>query len=184
MAGKFVTREFEVSPGGDLDESVWGQRPGDEFRVFVVLVGGYEAHRIAAVFVGNRLAAYQYEVEYNRYSTTEYEVFGCAEVVQWDDVAIGTLTHQVREYRRAWVEVEFTTTVDVNSGKVISDPLPDIRVRNDVDPEIVAGASVALRSSVRGRKLVQAVTRGPDRNIDQVRETHAANVNRLINASV
>ena len=183
VAEKFVTREFEVAPGGDLDETVWGQRPGDEHRVFVVLVGGYEAQKIAAVFVGNRLAAYQYEVEYNRYSTTEYEVFGTAEVVEWDDVAIGNPVGVSHLYRRAWIEVEFTTTVDVNSGRIVSDPPPDVSVRNDADPEIVADRNIALRSTVRGRKLVQAVTRGPDGDIDRVRETHAASVNRLINAA-
>lgn len=173
----FTAKPFEVPPTGDLDEETYGQRPGDETRVFLVIEpGDYDSSdEVVAVFVGNRVAAYRYEVEGNRYH-------GGYEVKEMDDNHAGHtegMYGQIRRYRDPWTEVEFRTLINLESGAVITDYDPVTRTRN-TEP---ATYSAKEPDGLRGRYNVVIKTVGPDYQVEAVRITHTNSVN-LIRANV
>lgn len=169
----FEPKPFEVHTMRDLDVDRYGQRPGDETRVFLVIEPGYEdSDEILAVFVGNRLAAYRYEVEAELYG-------GYAEVKELDDNHAGKtegMYAQIRRYRDPWTEVEFSTLVNLQTAEIIRDDDPVTRVRNDVDPVMNATKE---SDGHRGAYNVWIKTTGPDGLIQAVRNSHAANVNTI-----
>jgi hypothetical protein len=170
MAAGFVTR-----PEPDLDEVTYGQRPGDETKVFLTIVpGDYDCpgDTVLATFVGNRLAAFRYEVEANKYG-------GYAEVVELEDNHAGKtegMYGQIRRYRDPWTEVEYKTTVNLETAEIVLDRDPMTRVRNDVDPQITTNKEP---EGTRGRYNVNIITRGPDTEIQAVQDRHVAAVNRI-----
>lgn len=168
----YVAPEFMRKPYGfDLDEERFGQRPGDETRVFVVNNSDYNDTSIVAVFVGNRLAAYRYEGEYNRYN--------CCDVTEWDDNAAGG-THgmyaQIRKYRDPWTQLSYRTSVDLETGNVTTDWPIKVSVRNDVDPGFTTEKDA---DGGRGRFNAVITTAGPESQAEQLRHLHAANVNTI-----
>lgn len=169
----YEAKPFEKQTMRDLDEERFGQRPGDETRVFLVIEPGYESDdTILAVFVGNRLAAYRYEVEAELYG-------GYAEVKEMDDNHAGRtegMYGQIRRYNDPWTEVEFRTIVNLETAAIVTDYDPVTRVRNDVHPMIDASKEA---DGLRGRYNVILKTTGPDTLIEQLRATHAANVNTI-----
>lgn len=176
LPAKFVKYEappFETHHLRDLDEERFGQRPGDETRVFLVVEPGFEEpDEILAVFVGNRLAAYRYEVEAELYG-------GYAEVKELDDNHAGKtegMYGQIRRYRDPWTEVEFRTLVNLQTAEIIRDDDPVTRVRNDIEPRYLADKEA---DGHRGAYNVWVKTCGSDGNIDRLREAHAANVNTI-----
>lgn len=176
LPAKFVKYEappFETHHLRDLDEERYGQRPGDETRVFLVIEPGFEdSDEILAVFVGNRLAAYRYEVEAELYG-------GYAEVKELDDNHAGKtegMYGQIRRYRDPWTEVEFRTLVNLQTAEIVRDDDPVTRVRNDVDPVMDATKEA---DGHRGAYNVWIKTTGPDGLIQAVRNSHAANVNTI-----
>lgn len=169
-----VSDDFQVRPFGDLDEEVYGQRPGDETRVFMVRESDYDsADTILAVFVGNRLAAYRYEVEANRYGRWN------SEVEEFDDHANGGtpgMYGQIRKYRDPWTEIRLSTVVDLVTGEVVRDEPVETVVRNDIDPEFSTSKETEGR---RGHFKVRVKTSGCDAEWPQLRKLHASNVNRI-----
>ncbi len=165
---------FTVAPSGDLDEVTYGQRPGDETKVFIVMAGDYEDRKPVAVFVGNRLAAYRYEVEHNRYNT-----YTQAEVTEWDDYHDGRtegMYGQIRRYRDPWSEVEFRTLVDLETSQVVADHPVEVETVAGRSPEIVTTKEADGR---RGAYRASIVTRGPDTELDAVRRQHEHAVNTI-----
>lgn len=170
----FVAKEFRTPHGGDLDEETYGQRPGDETRVFLVIEpGDYdESDKVVAVFVGNRLAAYRYEVEGNRYG------MGLG-VEEFDDNHAGRtegMYGQIRRYNFPWVEVEYKTIINLENGGIVTDYDPVTRVRNDVEPGF---QDFKEPDGLRGRYNVIIRTLGPDGSIETLRQRHAARVNTI-----
>lgn len=167
--GNFVFR-----PRPDLDEQVYGQRPGDETRVFLVRESDYDnADQILGVFVGNRLAAYRFEVEVNRYGRWN------AEVEEFDDFAdAGTpgMYGQIRRYREPWTELRLSTVVDLVHGHADDDGMIEMVVRNDEAPVFNTQRENAGRP---GHLKVRITTSGPDSEWDRLRKLHASNVNRI-----
>lgn len=165
---------FVVRPQGDLDEQVYGQRPGDETRVFMVIESDYDnADHILGVFVGNRLAAYRFEVEINRYGRH------VAEVQEFDDHANGGtpgMYGQIRKYRDPWTELRLSTVVDLVTGQADDDGMIEVVVRNDEEPAFNTERETAGR---RGHLQVRVKTSGPDTEWDRLRKLHASNVNRI-----
>lgn len=164
---------FAVRPQSDLDEQVYGQRPGDETRVFLVIESDYDsADNILGVFVGNRLAAYRFEVEANRYGRWN------SEVQEFDDFANGGtpgMYGQIRKYRDPWTEVRLSAVVDLVTGEVTQGSVETV-VRNDETPVFNTERENAGR---RGHLKVRVTTSGPDTEWDRLRKLHASNVNRI-----
>jgi hypothetical protein len=157
--------------GFDLDEERYGQRDGDETKIFIVQESDYDASDILAVFVGNRLAAYKFLGEYDRY--------GAGEVVEMDDTSNATtpgLYAQIRRYRDPWTEVSFRTSVDLETATVKMDWTPKRAIRNDIDPDFRASKE---QDGSRGRFCATITTAGPETQIEQLRHLHAANVNKI-----
>lgn len=164
---------FVVRPQPDLDEQVYGQRPGDETRVFLVIESDYDsADNILGVFVGNRLAAYRFEVEANRYGRWN------SEVQEFDDFANGGtpgMYGQIRKYRDPWTEVRLSAVVDLVTGEVTQGSVETV-VRNDETPVFNTERENAGR---RGHLKVRVTTSGPDTEWQKLRKLHASNVNRI-----
>lgn len=165
--------DFQPKPFGyDLDEERFGQRPGDETRVFLVKEDDYERSSVLAVFVGNRLAAYKWLGEYNRYEMS-------ADVEEFDDASNATtpgLYAQVRKYREPWTEIGFQTIVNLETGDYEDTWTRKPMVRMDIDPGFDTKREPAGH---RGRFNVQIITTGPDTQVPQLRHLHAANVNKI-----
>lgn len=165
---------FVVRPQPDLDEQVYGQRPGDETRIFLIRESDYDnADHILGVFVGNRLAAYRFEVEVNRYGRWN------AEVEEYDDHANGGtpgMYGQIRKYRDPWTELRLSTVVDLVTGQASDDGMVETVVRNDEAPVFNTERETAGR---RGHLQVRVKTSGPDTEWDRLRKLHASNVNRI-----
>jgi hypothetical protein len=171
---KYEAKPFEQQHMRDLDTERFGQRPGDETRVFPVIEpGGYDdKDTILACFVGNRLAAYRYEVEAALYG-------GYAEVVELDDNHAGKtegMYGQIRKYRDPWTEVEYRTLVNLENAAIIRDDDVVTRVRNDIDPTM---GTTKEADGLRGRYNVWVKTTGPDLDIDAVRSYHSNAVNTI-----
>lgn len=169
----YEAKPFETHHLRDLDEERYGQRPGDETRVFLVIEPGYESDdEILAVFVGNRLAAYRYEVEAELYG-------GYAEVKELDDNHAGKtegMYGQIRRYHDPWTEVEYKTIVNLESGEIITDYDPLTRVRNNAEPQM---ESFKEPDGHRGRYNVIIRTTGPDTMVEGLRNRHQMNVNHI-----
>ncbi|QNJ57658.1 hypothetical protein SEA_KEANU_53 [Streptomyces phage Keanu] len=177
LPAKFVRYEakaFQVPPPGDLDEETYGQRPGDETKVFLVIEpGDYDcSDEVVAVFVGNRLAAYRYEVEGNRYAA------GLG-VTEFDDNNAGKtegMYGQIRRYHDAWTEVEYKTIVNLETAAVVTDYDPVTCVRNSVIPGI---ETTKEADGLRGRYNVVIKTTGPDSQIEKLRAAHSNHINTI-----
>lgn len=172
---KFEAKQFATMAEAEVDEGTQGQRPGDEQRVFLVIEpGDYDSSdQVIAVFVGNRLAAYRYVAECNRYE------LGGVEVAQWDDNNAGQtegMYGQIRRYRDPWTEVEYRTLINLQSGDVVTDYDPVTRVRNDVDPIMQTDKEA---DGPRGRYNVFVKTTGPDYEIEALRARHTHAVNTI-----
>lgn len=165
--------EFHVRPPVEIDRDACGQRPGDESKVFLVLVGEYDDRVVDAVFVGNRPAAYRYAAERDR-----YRKFNDVEVDEWDDHADGgsKVYGQIRRYLDPWTRVEFRTHVDLETGKVVHEAAVDTETMNGVEPSIESRTEPVGR---RGRFQASVVSTGPDDRIDELRRTHADAVNQI-----
>lgn len=168
----YQAQEFEVKPIPDFDEKVFGPQPGDERRIFIVTTGAYEDTAIKAVFVGDRRTAYQTANELDR-----YDPYAHSEVNEWDDTALKGSPAEVRTYRPAWTQVEYSTTVSLSSGKVITDKAPDTEVVVDRAPRIKYEREMV---GGRGDYRVRLTTRGPDGSIDRIREMHTHLVNQAV----
>lgn len=175
LPAKFVPYEaklFKIPPEGDLDGEVYGQRPGDEERVFVVIEpGGYDdADSIKAVFVGNRLAAYRFEVEANRYHAGY-------EVTELDDNHAGGpgLYGQIRKYNTPWTQVKYTTIVNLSTGEVVRDD--DVVTEARIDEPKMGTTKDAQGHP--GKFNVVIRTTGPDLDIEAVRQYHTHAVNTI-----
>lgn len=168
----FEAKPFNPRTRAALDEERYGQRPGDETRVFLVIEPGYEADdRILAVFVGNRLAVYRYAVEATLYG-------GRVEVSELDDNHAGQtpgMYGQIRRYRDPWTEVKYSTIIDLETGDVISDADPVTRVRNDAHPKVCSDRQAMGRP---GAYNVIVSTTGPDISLQTVRACHTVIVNK------
>lgn len=172
----YVAEPFDVKPQGfDLDEERFGQRPGDETKVFLANRADYESVEVEAVFVGNRLAAYQYAGERERYGED------CTiEITEWDDHAddsgVFGMYAQIRKYHEPWTEITYRTSVNLETGEVDDDARAQIRVRNDIRPDTRTEKEA---DGGRGRLNAVISTHGPDTAIEQLRHLHAANVNHI-----
>lgn len=171
----YEPKPFELHHMRDLDEERFGQRPGDEQRVFLVTEpGGYDDHTdtVLACFVGNRLAAYRYEIEAELYG-------GYAVVRELDDNNAGQtegMYGQIRRYREPWTEIEYKTLVNLETGYVVTDYDPVTRVRNDTDPIMETSKEA---DGLRGRYNVFVKTTGPDHELEALRARHAHAVNTI-----
>lgn len=166
---------FVVQPEAEMDLGKHAQRPGDETKVFIVQAGDYEDRGIEAVFVGNRPAAFRYQVEHDRYNT----YCAPAEVIEWDDHNAGQDENayaQIRRYREPWTQVRFKTLVDLETSEVLNDHSPDSQVVNDRDPQI---ETTKEPEGTRGKFKVYVVTTGPDYELDALRARHAHAVNTI-----
>lgn len=171
----YVAKPFDVKPKGfDLDEEKFGQRAGDETRVFIVKDSDYESTEVIGVFVGNRLAAYRYVGEIERYDTHNIIVD------EWDDHADDSgmfgMYAQIRKYRPAWTRVSYRTSVNLDTGDVETDRSPEVEVRNDIEPDIYTEKD---SEGSRGRLKAVISTYGPDTAIEQIRHLHATHVNQI-----
>lgn len=170
---KYEAPAFEQHHLRDLDEERYGQRPGDETRVFLVIEPGYESDdEILACFVGNRLAAYRYEVEAELYG-------GYAVVKELDDNHAGAtegMYGQIRRYRDPWTQVEFRTLVNLETAEIVRDDDPVTRVRNDIEPTM---GTTKEADGLRGRYNVWVKTVGPDLDHGVLRTYHSNAVNTI-----
>lgn len=169
---KFEAKQFAVMAEAEVDEV---QRPGDEQRVFLAIEpGDYDSpESVLAAFVGNRVAAYRYAAEHNRYE------LGGIQVAEWDDNNAGQtegMYGQIRRYRDPWTEVEYKTLVNLETAEVVTDYDPVTRVRNDVDPQMKTDKEA---DGLRGRYNVFIKTTGPDYEIEALRTRHAHAVNTI-----
>ena len=167
-----VEHDLEIRPEADFDREQFGQRPGDETRVFVVIESGYDSYNLLTCFVGNRLAAYEWEAEYNRYNDF-------ASVHEMDDQNAGqpnNLYAQIRRYRTPWTEIELATSIDLETSEIVNEWQPVFRVRNDADPEF---SDDKTTDGARGRYNARIVTRGPDTQWATLCLNHASRVNAI-----
>lgn len=171
----FVAKDFEIHSMRDLDTERYGQRPGDETRVFLVIEpGDYDGpgDQVLACFVGNRLAAYRFEVEAELYGNY-------AAVVELDDnhaASTEGVYAQIRKYREPWTELEFRTIVNLQSGEIVTDYDVVTRVRNDIDPTM---NTTKEADGPRGRYNVIIKTTGPDLDLGALRNYHSHAVNTI-----
>lgn len=174
LPAKFET--YQAKPFVTLEprEVTEEQRPGDETRVFLVveMAEDYDGRdEVVAVFVGNRVAAYRYAAEMDKFSTV-------TEVKEMDDHHAGGpgLYGQIRRYRDPWTEVQYKTIVNLETAAIVTDYDPTTCVRNDVDPGI---SFTREADGPRGRYNVVLETVGPDTRLQDIRTLHANNVNTI-----
>lgn len=182
-SGRFESRFITVDdlPGFIVaPPRVLGQiepEPTDATKVFVVEAGQYEDRGILAVFVGNRVLAYTFAAEHNRYVSDRYDE---AFVTEWPDTAFsrhaGSILHPT-----IFTQIKYTTLI--RAGRAGNQP--DVWNRVESTAAVDTGCDHDLFTEVdQGDGRIEIITRSADTDGDRARAQHAEFVNKWLKSEV